>query len=186
MRWVNVSVCICVYISLSVCLCMTEGGEKAAVHLIDSRCKSLGKGVKGHCCHDNNVWLNAKGLGAGPARGLENQGGFRGHYCSFFRQRDHFPFPPLSSWWMLMWLAPVMWRYRPWHQPQMATATKRHWPLGSRPAQTSSVATMTAGGPWWHRPSAARPLPICLTPPHAWPFHWGGCQFLVTRHGGCF
>lgn len=70
--------------------------KKAAVHLIDNRCKSLGKGVKGHCCHDNTVRVNANvRRGLGKNWRLENREGFRGHYCSFFRQRSHFPFPTL-------------------------------------------------------------------------------------------
>lgn len=32
-----------------------ERGENVPFHLIDNRCKGLGKGVKGHCCHGNSV-----------------------------------------------------------------------------------------------------------------------------------
>lgn len=51
-----------------------------------------------------------------------------------------------------------------------ATGTKAHWPLGSRPVQTSSAASMVAGAPQWHK-LTPRPPPICLPPPHAWPFY---------------
>lgn len=53
----------------------------------------------------------------------ENWGGFRGHYCSFFRQRSHFP---LSSTLLLMDAdvgLPQPWcHYRTWHQPPETTA----------------------------------------------------------------
>lgn len=91
------------------------------------------------------------------------------------------PFPPLSSWWMLMLARLPPWcHYRTWHHPpERPPTTKRHWPLGSRPVQTSNIICCPNDGGRrrvlrWHRPSAPRPPPICLTPLHAWPFLWGG------------
>lgn len=101
------------------------------------------------------------------------------------------PSPPLSSWWMLMLArlrsdatielditAPPQNDRLPQNGTDLSVAAPfKH--------QTSSVAPMMERGGrflWWHRhrPSAPRPPPICLTPLHAWPFLWGGCQFLVT------
>lgn len=146
-----------------------------------------------------------EGLGAGM--GFEvievrrRGAGFRGHYCSFFRQRDHFPFPPDGCWCReLLWCDGIDLDTTP-----TATATKPNWPLGSHTVQTSSAATMVAAGPQWHRLTAPRPPSICLTPLHAWPFYsWcpnrGGrwhplmvpadpswCAFLVQwQWKGCF
>lgn len=176
---------------------MTEGGEKAPVHLIDNRCKSPGKGVKGHSCHDNRVWVNARELGAGMSLGVrELRGGcggsgFRGHYCSFSRQRTTSPslhLPPDGCWCReVLWCDGIDLETTP-----TATATKPHWPLGSSPVQTSSAATMATGGLQWHKLTVPLPLPICLPPLHAWPFYrlclnsggwWHPLWLVLTPYG---
>lgn len=109
--------------------------------------------------------LGGRREGWGGSRGAR----FRGHYCSFFRQRNHFPFPPFSSWWMLMEAGRVIWRYRPWHHPNghcykaTVTSTQPPWP---------SLCCFNGGrGSAMLQPSSERPPPICLLPLHAWLFY---------------
>lgn len=160
-----------------------EKKKEAAVHLIDNRCKSLAKGVKGHCCHDNNVWVNANG-GQGVGQGLEAWGSGRvqGSLLQFFLDKGATsPFPPLSSWWMLM-LARLRRdatiEFDITHQNDRPPQSDAD-PSAAAPVQTSNVICCPNDGGRrrvlrWHRPSTPRPPPICLTPLHAWPFLWGG------------
>lgn len=53
---------VCVHIHLYIYMTETRG-KSPPVHLIDNRCKSPAKGVKGHCCHGNGVWVKARELG---------------------------------------------------------------------------------------------------------------------------
>lgn len=150
-----------------------EKKKEAAVHLIDNRCKSLAKGVKGHCCHDNNVWVNANG-GQGVGQGLEAWGSGRvqGSLLQFFLDKGATsPFPPLSSWWMLM-LARLRRdatiEFDITHQNDRPPQSDAD-PSAAAPFkhQTSSVAPMMAGGggfwggtgqaPHAHHPSVLRP-----------------------------
>lgn len=164
--WVSVCVSVCMYIWL-------REGKKAPVHLIDNRCKSPGKGVKGHCCHGNSVWVNARGLEAGMGLGVRELRRGQGSEvitAAFLDKGTTSPslhLPPDGC-----WCREVLWcdgidldTITP-----TASTTKPNWPLGSRPVQISSAVTMVAGGPQWHRPFAPRPPPICLPPLHAWPF----------------
>lgn len=66
--------------------------------------------------------MQTGGRGLGRDWRLENREGFRGHYCSFFRQRSHFPFPST----LLLMDADVSWpppwcHYRTWHHPPGTT-----------------------------------------------------------------
>lgn len=179
---------------LCECVYMTEVGEKAPVHLIDNRCKSLSKGVKGHRCHGNSVWVNARELGAGLGLGVgeprRGQGSevITAAFLDKGTTSSSLHLPPDGCWCgELLWCGGIDLDTTP-----TATATKPHWPLSSRPVETSSAATMVAGGPQWHRLYAARPLPICLTPLHAWPFYrlclnrgvqWHPWWLPLTPHG---
>lgn len=161
---------------LCECVYVTEGGKKAPVHLIDNRCKSPSKGVKGRCCHGNSVWVNANGLGAGLGLGgVENweEGGGRVQRSLLQLSLDKgttspsLHLPPGGCWCReVLGCDGIDLDTTP-----TATPSKPHWPFGNGPVQTSSAATMAAGGLQWHRLTAPRPPPICLPSLHTWPFY---------------
>lgn len=171
--------CGCVYI-------WPRETKKLPINLIDNRCKSPGKEVKGHRCHGNYVWVNGSELGAGTRLGLEDWGEGWGVRVQrsllqvFFRQRDHFPFPPDRCWCKeVPWCGGIDLDTTP-------TATsKPQWPNGRYFVRTSSAATLVAGCLQWHTLTAPRPPPICPPPLHAWPFI-GIYEQKPTPHGVLF
>lgn len=148
---------------------MTEGGEKAPVHLIDNRCKSPSKGVKGRCSHGNSVWVNAKGLGAGLGLGVRELRGRWGQgseviTAAFLDKGTTSPslhLPPDGCWCReLLWRDGVDLDTTP-----TATATKPHWPLQQPPRPNliccynggRGSAVAQADPPHAHHPSVFRP-----------------------------
>lgn len=115
--------------------------------------------MKGQCCHDNSVWVNAKGLGAGMGlgvRGPRRQAGFRGHYCSFWDKgttSPSFDLPPDGCWCREpLWCDGI----RPWHHPNVhchkATLTLRQPPR-------SALICCHNGGRRFAMAQAGRPTP---------------------------
>lgn len=92
------------YINIYMYEWLTEKGKNDPIHLIDNRCKDLGKGVKGHCCHGNSVWVNANRLGRGiwlEVGEKRREARIKGHYFSFLHKgtTSSFLLLPPDSWW---------------------------------------------------------------------------------------
>lgn len=128
-------------------------------------------------------WKQAGGWDEIGVRGLRRGLGGQGSEvitAGFFRQRDHFPFPPDRCWCKeVPWCGGIDLDTTP-------TATsKPQWPNGRYFVRTSSAATLVAGCLQWHTLTAPRPPPICPPPLHAWPFI-GIYEQKPTPHGVLF